>query len=208
MAQLVSELFQKFAYETGILGELRAYGAFGMQCLIALAAVFVLFGFKTYRAVFALLVFMAVALASCFLLTGRTDWGSIVTCFSVLGSVLAFMGYKWVHLGACIISGLVALSAAWVYTHTLWLAVLLCVLAIAATVAFPVICICLFTALWGSLVLTELTPLPDALWMIVLLCAGGFALQMLLARKQKLFAKKYPAFVTHWLEQRQQRKKQ
>lgn len=205
MVELIIRLFQKFAYEMGILGEIRLYGQFGTICLTVLAVLALLMGLRVYRAVFSLIVFMAIALASSLLLSGKTGWGEIVTCFAVVGTVLAFLAYKWNYLGGAVVCGMIACGLVWTAGGAIWQAVLCTALAVVLAVFFPVISINLITSLWGSCVLTELLPIPEGIWMVLMIAAFGFAIQMFTSRKQDIFQKKYPAAVTHWMEQRKRK---
>lgn len=207
MTEVIVELFQRFAFETGIMGEVRQYGQMGMVILTMLAAVALVLGFKTFRAFFSFLVFIGVTVLSCILLENVADWGEITTCFSVIGTVLALLAYKWHRLGGCIICALIAALTVWTVNESFLIALLLGVLAIISTLLFPVITICLATSLWGSLVLSELLLVTTDIYVIVGVWLAGFAIQMLTNSRQRLFLKKCPDKMTHWLEQRKRKRK-
>lgn len=206
MVDLVIKLFQDFAYETGILGEIRGYEKQGMWCLLVLSVMALVWGFKTYRVIFSALLFMGCTLAICHLLTDKTDWGTIVTTFAVLGTAIALIGYNWNYLGGVSISVLITCGVTFMLSESIVVMVLVGILFAVLVVQLPVVTICLTTALWGSLMLIELTMLPDEVLFISGLTLFGFLFQMFVNKKQTLFKKLYPIYITNWLERRKQNK--
>ena len=203
MVDLVIKLFQDFAYETGILGEIRQYEKLGMWCLHFLSVIALVWGFKAYRAFFSVLIFMGFTVAICLILTDKTDWGTIVTTFAVLGTAIAALSYKWNYLGGISISVLITLGVTFILSGSIVVMVLVGILFVVLVVQFPVVTICLTSALWGSLMLTELTMLPDGIVFVSVLTLFGFLFQMFVNKKQTLFKKPYPTYITDWIEQKE-----
>lgn len=206
MVDLVIKLFQGFAFETGILGEIRQYEKFGMWCLLFLSVIALVWGFKAYRAIFSILVFMGFAVASCFLLTDKNDWGTIVTTFAVLGTAIALLSYKWIYIGSTTISVLIVSGVVSMLGGSIVVVILVGLLFVVLNVQLPVVTICLTSALWGSLMLNELTMLPDGILFVCGLTLFGFLIQMYINKKQSLFKKPYPTWVSDWLERKEQSK--
>lgn len=206
MVDIVIKLFQDFAYETGILGEIRQFEKQGMWCLLFLSVIALVWGFKVYRAFFSVLVFMGLTVAICLILTNKTDWGTIVTTFTVLGTSIALLSYNWNYLGGISISVLITCGITFIFSGSIVVMVLVSILFVVLVVQFPVVTICLTTALWGSLMLTELTMLPDGILFVSGLTLIGFLFQMLVNKKQTLFKKPYPTYITNWLERKGQNK--
>lgn len=206
MLDLVIKLFQGFAFETGILGEIRQYEKFGMWCLIFLSVIALVWGFKAYRAVFSVLVFMGFAVASSFILTDQTDWGTIVTTFAVLGTAIALLSYKWIYIGGITISVLIVSGVVSMLGGSIVVVILVGVLFVVLIVQLPVVTICLTSALWGSLMLNELIVFPDGILFVSGLTLFGFLIQMFVNKKQSLFKKPYPTSVTDWLERKERNK--
>lgn len=202
MVDIVVKLFQDFAYETGILGEIRQYEKLGMWCLLFLSVIALVWGFKAYRAFFSVLVFMGFTVAICLILTDKTDWGTIVTTFAVLGTVIALLSYNWGYLGGISISVLITCGVTFMLSGSIVVMILVGILFVVLVVQLPVVMICLTLALWGSLMLTELTKLPDGILFVSGLTLFGFLFQMLVNKKQTLFKKPYPTYITDWLERR------
>lgn len=200
MNGLLSEYFVWFAYQTGILGELRRFEPYGAGCLLILGVLCCFLGFKMYRVFFSVYLFSLIAAACCILLRSRMDWGAVVTCFAVLGTVISLLAYQWYRLGGCVISGLIGMGIGWLLFPSLWALAVGAVLGIVFTLQFPVIAICLLTALWGGGMVSGLEVAPGGGVTFVLFVAAGFSLQMVMNRKQKLFASVCPDRVRHWLE--------
>ncbi|MDD3138411.1 MAG: hypothetical protein PHX08_05505 [Lachnospiraceae bacterium] len=205
MAEIIIELFQRFSFETGISGEVRQYGQIGMMALIMLGAFALVMGFKTYRIFFSLVLFICITVLSSVLLSGKANWGEITTFFSVVGTIVALLAYQCYKMGGCVICGLIGGIFGWILTDSIGIALLFCALAIIATLKFPVITICLFTSLFGSLIICELLLTSGNPFVISAICASGYAVQMLINRRQKIFAKIYPDKVTHWLEKKKRK---
>ncbi len=93
----------------------------------------------------------------------------------------------------------------WIITDSIGIALLFCALAIMAILKFPVLTICLVTSLFGSLIICELLLTNENPYVISAIWVSGFAVQMLIKRRQKIFAKIYPDKVTHSLEQKKRK---
>ncbi len=198
--ELVKELFFLFALETGILGVVKENEDFLAIILLIIGVLACFFGFKIYRAIFSVLVFMAVTLISIFLMAGKTDWGTITTTFAVLGTVLAFFAYRWHWLGGFIICALVAIATGWIHTYSLWFSLMLGILVIASMAYVPVIMICLMTSLWGAIIIYEFLInyliIDNGGFIVSIIIMIGFILQMLSNKEQSLFEKIYqPRFI-------------
>ena len=205
MAGIIIELFQRFAFETGISGEIRQYGQIGMMALIMLGAFALVLGFKIYRIYFSLLLFICVTILSSILLSGKANWGEITTFFSVFGTIVALLAYQCYKVGGCVVCGLLSGIFGWIISDSIGIALLFCALVVIATLKFPVITICLVTSLFGSLIICELLLTNENPYVISAIWVSGFAVQMLINRRQKIFAKIYPDKVTHWLEQKKRK---
>lgn len=209
MTGIINHWFEIFASETGILGEMRRYQGGGVWVLLVLGLLTCLFGFKLYRGLFSISLFLFIALVSSVTLGSRMDWGSVVTLFSVAGVALAALGYGWSRLG-----GVMICFIAWAMMITVWNTSLWVILPAAAVfgilvLIFPVITISATTALWGGWVFMDALYLMTGnngrygVW-VVLLAIAGFMLQLFISRKQKLFPKVCPDRLRYWMEKRRQ----
>lgn len=200
MNELMNEYFMWFAYQTGILGEIRRFEPFGAGCLLVLGVINCFLGFKTYRMFFSVFLFSLIAAVCSICFRSRMDWGAVVTCFAVLGTVLAFLSYQWYRLGGCIIGGVIGMGIGWLLFPTVWSAAAGGALGMVFAFYFPVIAVCLLTALWGGGMLSGLAVVPGGNYAFPLFAAAGFALQMVMNRSQTLFSRVCPDRVSHWLE--------
>lgn len=210
MRALTTELFLRFSLETGILDTVNENIELLSVVLLFLAVLTCFFGFNVYRAEFSVLVFIGVTLICCFIMRDRTDWGTVTTTFAVLGTAFAFFAFRWHRLGGFVICGVTAAAAVWLITQSIWITAAAGVLAGILLLLFPVIMICLMTSLWGMLVIygfREDIPLlyGRGRFIFVVIMAAGFVLQMIINRKQILFAKVYPRRLEHWMEKRRKK---
>ena len=218
MAENVTNWFRFFAYQTGILDDLAPFRPYGYWVLLALGALALLLGFRTYRPMFSALLFMVIATVTSILLRGRTDWGSITTCFTVIGVPAVFMAWFWFRLDGCLLCALLAACMGWTAWPRIWVAVVCALAGLLLTLSFPVLSIDLMTAAAGTWLLCDLSPqllarfLPQAVPQTRLACtltalAVGFGFQYLTTLRQKIFKKRRPDRVTRWLEERERRRK-
>lgn len=201
MAELIRKGYSIFAYVTGISGDLRQYQEYGIWVLWGIGILSCFLGFKVYRFFFSVSIFAFVAIVSCLGLEGHADWGAIVTCFAVLGTIMAFLGYYWYRLGAVVICAMAGGAIFWLFVPSMFFVVIGIALAVIGVLFFPVVSVCLFTSISGGLVLAEL----GIGWKAMILTVAGFLLQLRISRNQKLFKKACPDRITHWLEKRRRK---
>ena len=210
MADILSKWFGKFASETGILGDIRQYQGFWPYVLLVLGALGCFLGFWVYRAYFAVFLFFLIAFVCTVCMSGRVEWGAVVTCFAVVGTAAAVLSYGWYRFGGCILCALIGVWIGCLVEPSVWTAAAGGILGGIFMLLFPVLALSSLTALWGGWLLADVLFLwfwPGAGPLLkaaaVALCAGaGFGLQMLTSRRQTMFRKVCPDRVTHWLEKR------
>lgn len=211
MTAVISKWFEIFASETGILGEIRQYQGLGIWVMMLIGFLACFFGFKVYRALFSVSFFLVIALVSSVVLGSRTDWGSVVTFFSVSGITLAVLGYGWHRLGGFLVCAFAGAMIASELSTSVWV-----ILGTGAAfgllvLVFPVITICFTTALWGGWLLWDTLSLVMVIdrqlygLLLSLMVEAGFLIQLLMNRKQKLFSKVCPDRMQYWMEKRRQR---
>lgn len=177
MEQLVKALFMDFAFETGILGSIKEFANYGSIFLVVLTWLSLFFGIKIYRTVFSILSFIATTLAVCLIMENYATWGAIVTTFSVIGVVTAFIGYKMKIIGASILSSLIlVLAIGLVYSNILVLWIIFIVSCFAAFL-YPAIFISFTSALWSSLMILDMNIMNGAIF-VVILGIVGFVFQL------------------------------
>lgn len=207
MRELVKELFFLFSMETGILGMVKENQEFLAINLLTLGTIALFFGFRIYRVVSSVLVFMAVTIVSIVVMKDITDWGSIVTTFAVLSPVIAFFSYRWYKLDGLIICSLIGMGIGWIYTGSIIVSIVIGVLLAFSMFYFPVITLSFMTSLWGVLIVKDfqlnISLIDDGGTIVSFaLVITGFAVQMLMNKNQKIFDKPYPHRVGNWLEKR------
>lgn len=208
MTAIIGKWFEIFASKTGILGEIRQYQEFGIWLLLVVGGLGCFFGFKVYRAMFSVNLFLAIALAGSVVLGGRIDWGAVVTFFSVVGVALAVLGYGWYRLGGVAICALAGAMMAIICSGSLWPGLAVAIIFGILVLLFPVITICFTTSLWGSWLFFDALCLVTGmnsqfLWLfIAAAAAAGFLLQLYMSRKQKMFSRLCPDRMRYWMEKR------
>lgn len=210
MTGILSKWFEIFAAETGILGEIRQYQEIGAWVLLLLGILACFFGFKVYRGLFSVSLFLIIALVSSVTLRDRTDWGAVVTLFSVAGVALSVLGYGWYRLGGVVVCAIAGGLMASVWSTSLWVIWGTAAAFGILVLIFPVITICFTTAMWGGWLLLDTLYLvtgkniePYGLW-VALAAGAGFLVQLCISRKQKLFPKACPERLRYWMEKRRQ----
>lgn len=210
MADLLKENIFCFARQTGIEEEILRYENVldGMILLLGIAACF--FGFKIYRQLFAVILFLTAAFLFSYFMKESVDWGAVVTCFSTVGVLLAFLGLFWNRLGGCVICGLIIGQISWLASQSVLATVVIIFLSVLCVLTFPVISICISTSIWGAMILYNVLPVSGAAGKRILIYAVvtfiGIAVQFLVNRQQTLFEKPYPDYVSYKIEQRKRRK--
>lgn len=200
MIEFVNSIFTKFAWETGILGSIKQYQDYWFIILILLGILTCFLGFKTYRAFFSLFTFMGIVIVCSHLMRNITDWGTIVTTFSVLGITLAFLSYNWKHLGAIVISILITLGFISMIYLNIVVTIILCVLVSIFTLNFPVISISILTSIFGGIMISEVFGLQN--FTMMFLIVYGILIQIATNRDQSVFEKEYPDKVKRFIEKR------
>lgn len=173
---------------------------------MAVGMVFLLFsffGFKLYREVFAILMFLATACLVSFLGKGRYDWGGVTAVFSVTGVIMGFLGYRFHKLGGVCMC--VLLPFLWLWEWGIFWPYALLAGGFAGLFAFffPVLGIEGVTAVFGAFYFflpgKDMTHMS---WMGPACAGAGFCFQYLANRKQKLFQKTCPDRIRYYLEKR------
>lgn len=208
MTELIKIIFEYFGTKTGVLGEVRQYEGLWMILLILCGIAFCFYGLKSYHIVFSLVTFMTVTLIICKLMGNIANWGEIVTAFSIIGFLMAFMAYGWTYVGACIMTGLIAGMTAVMFGADFMPAVIVGLLSLAVAYFFPLPAVIVSTVWFGSVILNESGVVS---WLgstasLILLCICGLMVQVLLGRKIEGFERKWPGFVTKLIEKRKRGK--
>lgn len=185
MINLLSEWFALFAAETGILGEVRQYQELGIFLLGFLAVLLCFLGIRSYHFAIALWMYMAVILLSSFLFRDKMNWGAVVTFFSIIGFMAAFLAYQWNNTGIIITAALITAVFASLAGLPLPGIILCALLGGTAAGRFPGPAVCVSTSVFGGAVLSELVSVTG--WMLaaayIFFIASGLALQIFLAQK-------------------------
>lgn len=197
MYDLVYGQFEQFAYLSGIIGYVRENVDVISWTMVAVGIVLCAFGIYAYRYIAALITFFLVAEGIIFLGAGRTSWGTVVTAFAVTGVFLAY--YIWnANYWSAIILCLASIALHFANATDAWEIVGYIVLmagCIFAIAIFPVESICGSTAIIGTLLLKDLFD-SNYRFMWIIVAVLGIALQLLLSKKQSLFDKRYPDWLT------------
>ncbi|MCZ2222402.1 MAG: hypothetical protein LC122_02060 [Chitinophagales bacterium] len=183
MEQLVKALFMDFAFETGILGSIKEFANYGSIFLVVLTWLSLFFGIKIYRTVFSILSFIATTLAVCLIMENYATWGAIVTTFSVIGVVTAFIGYKMKIIGASILSSVILVLAISLFYSNIMVLWIIFIVSCFAAFLYPAISISFTSALWGSLMILDMNIMNGAIF-VVILGIVGFAFQLYIGKNK------------------------
>ena len=201
MIQLFGMWLSLFAEKTGIAGKLLLNAETAAVIAAVLGICLVLAGIQVYRLLTSVLLFSATAIVLCTCMAGIAGWPTIVTAFTIIGCLLAYLAHSWKLLDAVIFSALAAAALLWHFYPIWWAACIAGILAAGLTWLFPLAGITFFTAAAGSCLLLEL--FPENITAIPAAACAGMGLQLLLfGRKQKLFISTMPGKVRLWLSQK------
>jgi hypothetical protein len=178
----------------------------GQIALIVLAVALCFFGFKLYRLLFSMIIFLAVMHLSCTLLNEVASWKEIVTCFSVCGVVTAAIAYHWNKLGGMVVATLIAAGMLWSCNESIKMLIYAVVLAALFVHIFPVLSISFFTTFGGAWMLKELDKFPWDRNTFVIFVIVVVLFQMLMNRKQSIFTKTYFNKFKQWRKNKRERK--
>lgn len=215
MEQPLYQLIEWTARENDLLALVSANQDVILKALMILAGISCFLGFYIYRAVVSGVVFMGIALVGGCV---GPAWGAQAgaTFGAVLGVSVGFLAFRWYKLGAVGLCAAIAVDRvlmilgenAW----TLPVALALALVAGGFAFFFPMWGICGCTAIWGGTTLaahfTQLCPFLAHLGAAGLVLLGailslvGLLLQLLLFRRQKLFAHIMPRRMEYALNKR------
>lgn len=183
MEQLVKALFMDFAFETGILGSIKEFANYGSIFLVVLTWFSLFFGIKIYRTIFSILSFIGTTLIVCLIMESYATWGAIVTTFSVLGVVTAFIGYKMKIIGASILTSIIlVLVISLIYSNifVLWI---IFIVSCFISFLYPSVFISFSSALWSSLMILDMNIIKSII-LVVILGIVGFAFQLYIGKNK------------------------
>lgn len=149
-------------------------------------------GFKLYRIFFSTQVFIATILIIIYLLRNVGDWGAVVTAFSILSPIFAFVAFHWKKLGAFIVSGFFLCCFLMTFNMQIEYVLIIGVVYAIISVQMPVETLVVGSALLGSrLVALSVSDIVNVTFgttwilMVILFVMGG-VIQFLTNRKQNL----------------------
>lgn len=186
MIELIDNIFIRFAWETGILPSIKEYSDYWILVLIFLSIMTCFFGFKSYRLFFSLITFGLVLMAISYLLKNRTDWGSIVTTFSVLGTILGFLAYRWKYLGLGFMGWLISIGLLSMKLSNPLIVMGLSIISTGLVFLFPVLAMSLLTSIFGSVIIKEIFYLGNSMTLLLIILGLGF--QIFTSKNQTFMA--------------------
>ena len=135
MLELIRKGMNLFMEKTGSSDKLYISGNTERMLFLILGILLVFAGAKVYRLIASFIVFWAVTIALCTVMDGKTDWGTIVTAFTILGCLIGYMAFKWDTADSMILSAMTVAAVVWMcYPH--WWAAAISAAGVAAAAAF------------------------------------------------------------------------
>ena len=135
MLELIRKGMNLFMEKTGSADKLYISGNTERMLFLILGILLVFAGAKVYRLIASFIVFWAVTIALCTVMDGKTDWGTIVTAFTILGCLIGYMAFKWDTADSMILSAMTVAAVVWMcYPH--WWAAAISAAGVAAAAAF------------------------------------------------------------------------
>ena len=155
MSELILKGIDFFMEKTGIAGNIHVNENTERMLFLLLGIALVLAGAKVYCAVVSLIMFWGVTIVLCTLMDGKAAWGTIVTAFTLIGCLMAYLAFKWKTADSMIFSAAIAAGAAWILSSSWIIAVCSGGVIAVASAFFPLECAILSTVLAGAVLLYE-----------------------------------------------------
>ncbi len=153
MYNALYSLIQKFFSEMDMSDSLARIVTILSGSILAVAALGLLFGYKLFRFISAVVAFLLTAVGISLLLGSTGDRAVVVTAFIVLGILLAFLAYQWTEFGAFILCASIGFGLAALLTELIWVQILAALVFGVISIRFPVTSIILSTSVWGGITL-------------------------------------------------------
>ena len=176
MSELILKGTELFMEKTGSADKLHISGNTERILFLIIGILLVFAGAKVYRLIASFIMFWAVTIALCTVMNGKSDWGTIVTAFTILGCL---MGYMWDTADSMILSAMTAAAVVWMCYPLWWVAVISAVGGAAAAAFFPLEGAILSSVAVGMFLLHE-----TGVRYVVLLTVCGLLLQIILFERK------------------------
>lgn len=183
-------IIMKFGQEVNMESEFSNIVKIIFASILLVAFISCFFGFKIFRFISAIMAFFLTALLFIAWMSPKSNMGMIVTAFSLIGLVMAFLAFRWYRLSAFLMCALIGYSFAAMFISNVWISAAIAIVFGLVAVVYPVIMMISVTALWGGITLgfegLQLIGV-EYLWLkivaSVLFVAGGLAVQYFMNRK-------------------------
>ena len=135
MSELILKGTDLFMKKTGSADKLLISGNTERMLFLIIGILLVFAGAKVYCLIVSFIMFWGVTIALCTVMDGKTDWGTIVTAFTILGCLIGYMAFKWDTADSMILSAMTVAAVVWMcYPH--WWAAAISAAGVAAAAAF------------------------------------------------------------------------
>ncbi|MGI5849887.1 MAG: hypothetical protein ACOX8Q_07465 [Christensenellales bacterium] len=197
MTNVFFNIITKFGKEVGIEDTITQAAdiLFGAVIILAIQSCF--FGLKLFRIISGIMAFFLTAIGICALLQPTADMGVIVTTFSLIGLIVAFLAYHWYKLSVFIISALIGYSLTSLFTANILICLGTGIVLGAVSVVFSSTLVTLSTAVWGAvtlgfegLVLLGVNNIAFQVIASAILTAAGIMVQHMMSNQPILFKRK------------------
>ena len=179
MLELIRKGTDLFMEKTGSADRLHISGDTERMLFLILGILLVFAGAKVYRLIVSFIMFWAVTIALCTVMNGKTDWGTIVTAFTILGCLMGYMAFKWDTADSMILSAMTAAAVVWMCYPRWWAAAISAAGVAAAAAFFPLEGAILSSVAVGMFLLHE-----TGVRYVVLLTVCGLLLQIILFERK------------------------
>lgn len=178
MSELILKGTDLFMKKTGSADKLHISGNTERILFLIIGILLVFAGAKVYRLIASFIMFWAVTIALCTVMNGKSDWGTIVTAFTILGCLMGYMAFKWDTADSMILSAMTAAAVVWMCYPLWWVAVISAV-GVAAAAAFS-----LWRAILSSVAVGMFLLHETGVRYVVLLTVCGLLLQIILFERK------------------------
>ncbi len=199
MFTVLQNIIHFFFEYTSILDKFAYLENYSGVILTVIFASAIVLGFFVYRLYFSVIIFYVLTTVFIWLLSPVTSWQNTAACIAVVAVIISLLSFRWTHFAAILTCLVMGGLFGWLVYPAVVAAVVGGLVCGALSVFFPLYSICVFLPIFGALGIYEIYSLP--IWAVILVILAGIAIQLLVSRKQALFARNYPAKIDYWLDQ-------
>lgn len=192
MINVFYEIIIKFGQEVGMENYFARFSLYQTEVILFVSILSCFFGFKLFRIANAIMAFFLTAIGICVMLKLVAHMGVIVTTFTIVGLMAAFVAYQWYNLSVFLISFLIGYSIIANFNVNIWICICGGIILGAISIPLSAIAVIATTSIWGAIYLgfvglpyLGIDQFVIKIVMIIIFSIAGIALQYFMNKNHK-----------------------